>query len=305
MSLRRGIKSISHGYVRDFTPVPETEESICTCISFETDDDEYCDVKQVGTPPDSVTLNARMIPTKITVKTFAEKFVNGTSLGKNPIYSSPIFSENSTLKDFSTFCEKITLKFENSGDYSFGNRKNIFFGKSFEEYEVVFPGTSDVLFEKNFLLSTSPVIEQFSVSAARSASSSEEGGTEPSVCRIYPYAGFFGYGAHPKEVESCVFQIGSTPSSGGAIRVWKLNKFFEKYGVDPTRDGTPKSGTKFAGVKNFSPSQKITLYEELLNGASEIVLKNIFEGAEKIPYVSRGVYHIPNTDLISINFVRK
>ncbi len=60
----------------------------------------------------------------------------------------------------------------------------------------------------------------------------------------------------------------------------------------------------FLGVTNFSPSQKMNLYDELLSGACKIsvINKNTKEFCE---YKSTGLTHIANTDLITINFIRE
>jgi hypothetical protein len=127
MSLIRGMRSLSYGYARDFIPVPETEENILSCVTLESDSEEVeCSVKVANAWPDFISLNARMIPSKILSDAVAERFENGRSLGKNQIYLSPIIYHNSSLKNPNSFCSKVVIRFENSGEY-FMNHKKIAF----------------------------------------------------------------------------------------------------------------------------------------------------------------------------------
>jgi hypothetical protein len=74
-------------------------------------------------------------------------------------------------------------------------------------------------------------------------------------------------------------------------------------GTDPSGDIRSESVYEFAGIKDFSESQKMNLYDELKNGFCRIELLNK-NTAEKIIYKSNGVFHIPQTNLITINFIK-
>ncbi|MBR1735146.1 MAG: hypothetical protein IJ730_06890, partial [Alphaproteobacteria bacterium] len=56
------------------------------------------------------------------------------------------------------------------------------------------------------------------------------------------------------------------------------------------------------GIKEFSQSQKMSLYEELLSGACKFTLVNKNTN-EQSDYISNAVAHISGTDLIKINFI--
>jgi hypothetical protein len=120
--------------------------------------------------------------------------------------------------------------------------------------------------------------------------------------RIYAYGGFYEHGSHPHEIESCVFQINSGNSTS-AIKIWKFSAFRQKCGFDATMDKDMGNGVAFIGIKNFSPSNKATLYDELIGGACNIKLSNKLT-EEIAVYKSNGVFHIQNTDLIKINFIK-
>ena len=98
--------------------------------------------------------------------------------------------------------------------------------------------------------------------------------TEKMPYKIYPYGGFYEYGVHPKEIASCFFHI-------------KL-----------------PSGQIFVGIKEFSPSQKMNLYDEVLGGACGFLLANKSTG-EQCRYKSNNLSHISGTDLIKIVFIRE
>ena len=300
MSLIRGIRSLSYGYARDFIPVPETEENILSYVMLESCNEgiEY-DVKVANSWPDFIALNTRMIPTKVLSDVFAERFENGKSLGKNRIYLSPIIYHSSSIKNSHSFCSKIVIKFENSGEYFMNQKKHSFLNKTFDDYDLKFGAEGDYLFEKNFLISSGAVIERFTRSIGKDTTL--EGSLEKAPIRIYPYAGFYEHGAHPQEIESCAFQINSGEGAS-AIKIAKLSSF-AKTEIDPTQNTILETGLRFIGISDFSPSQKVNLYDELLSGACTISVTNR-NTKEICEYKSRGLTHIANTDLININFIK-
>lgn len=300
MSLIRGMRSLSYGYARDFIPVPETEENILPYIMLESKDEEAeCCVTLTNVSPEFISLNARMIPIKISSTATAERFENGTSLGENNLYSSPVIYHNSVLKNPKSFCSKIVLKFENSGEYFMNQKKTCFFNKTFDDYDLKFENDDTHLFEKDFFISNGATIEKVTKQIGKETTL--DGSSEIAPHRIYPYAGFYEYGAHPQEIESCIFQINSGEVSS-AIKISKLSSF-KKIGVNPTENSILKDGIKFIGITNFSKSQKVSLYDELLDGACKISITNR-NTQEICEYKSNSLTHIANTDLITINFMK-
>lgn len=301
MSLIRGMRSISYGYANDFIPVPETEENILSCVTLESDSEEAeCEIKVANAWPEIISLNARMIPLKILSDATAERFENSRSLGKNQIYSSPIIYHNSSLKNPHSFCSKLIIKFENAGEYFIDHKKNSFLNKIFDDYDLKFETEGEIIFEKSFLISNEAVIERFTKKIGQDTTI--EGSSEKAPLRIYPYAGFYEYGVHPQEIESSVFQINSGDNTS-AIKISKLNAF-TKIGIDPAKNGVLEGGIKFLGVTNFSSSQKMNLYDELLSGACKISVINR-NTKEICEYKSAGLTHAANTDLITINFIKE
>jgi hypothetical protein len=106
---------------------------------------------------------------------------------------------------------------------------------------------------------------------------------------------------HPKQIESCIFRI-SLVEDSPFLRVSRLS-VLQNSGIDPSEDQRSEYGYKFAGIKDFSESQKINLYDEFKNGFCRIELINK-NTQEKRIYKSNGVFHTPQTNLISINFIK-
>jgi hypothetical protein len=297
MYLIRGIRSLSSGYAHDFINIPETEENVKSHVALETEDNECTYVKFSATWPSKIVLDAQMIPSKIpSAGIFAERYENDVSLGKNFLYTSPIIHQKSGITSPRAFCSKITIKFEGSGEYSFCGEHKSFFDDSFDEYKINIE--NDVLFEKDFLVLNAPIIEKLTRKIGEHPTIDETNERVP--YRVYPYGGFYEFGAHPQEIESCVFQI-SSEESKSSIKLWKLGAFFVKYGADPTINSIVDDGNNFIGIENFSASQKMTLYDELKNGSCKILLENTVT-KEIHEYKSAGIYHRLNTSLVRINF---
>lgn len=301
MSLIRGVRALSYKYTHDSVQVPDTEEKIVSSIILDSDgENTNCHAIFMNLWPESISLTARIVPTKITNKTIAERYENGISLGKNQIYTSPIIYHSSSLKNHNSFCSKLSIQFENSGEFILNNKKTNFYQNKFNEYEIIFKDDNKRLFEKEFLVSNTNVEERFVKKIGQPTLIA--GTSEKAAYQIYPYGGFYEYGVHPQEIESCVFQINSGDSKS-AIKISKLSSF-SKIGIDPTTNNKLNDGMNFIGIQSFSASQKKNLYDDLLSGDCKISITNR-ETKEKCQYKSNGVIHISNTDLITINFIKK
>jgi hypothetical protein len=300
MSLIRGIRSISYGYTRDFASTPDSEENQALPLTLESADD-CCHVKLANVWPHLILLNAAMAPAKITSSATVERIQDGRSFGKNAIYQSPLIYRLSSIKNPNSFCAGLILNFENFGEYNIDSQKNNFVGKIFEEYELKFAKADNVLFEKKFLTSTEGIIQERYV-GKDSPFLLIDGTRDRAPCKIYPYGGFYEYGAHPRQVESCVFQISSGDSTS-AIKISSLTTL-KGNGVDPTKNTVMGDGTIFVGIDNFTPSQTMNLYDELKGGCCKIQLMNRI--TKKVcAYRSNGCAHVANTNLISICFIKE
>lgn len=300
MSIVRGIRSVTCGYTRDFILVPETEERMESCLILETQSDNECLNSEIFYSfPEMINLTARIIPHKLFPSVFAERIENNISLGKNNIYETPLIHKDSPLVNKNTFCSKLTLQFENSGEYFFSKKWYHFFKKSFEEYEICFSFHDNVIFEKNFLLTSENIVEKI----FKSKLSSHPSEDEKNLYRAYPYAGFYSYGAHPHEIESCIFQINSA-NLHTEIKLWKLNSFKSKFGFDATIDTALEGDARFIGVKHFTGTQKLSLYEELTQGMCQFTLINL-NTEEKNIYKSNNILHVSGTDLLKISFIKE
>ncbi|MDR1375217.1 MAG: hypothetical protein LBJ45_00170 [Holosporaceae bacterium] len=299
MTILRGIRSLSETYDRVVHAVTDTEENISSTIIFETED-ESSSVKLANVWPDFIGLKASMSPATIASAATVERIENGYNLGKMSIYNAPKIDAQSSIAGPASCCSKITVNFENIGSYSMEGKAYNFFGKTFDEYEIKFP--LGYIFEKTFLTCSNGVslTEKYSQSAPNVVLLEHAG--EQVQCRFYPYGGFFEYGVHPQRMESCVFR---TTQDGKSLllRISSLTTM-KNLGLDPTEDKMSKSGHKFIGVKEFSPSQKMNLYDELKSGACrlEIINRNT---NEKCFYVSSAIEHVAKTNLITINFLKE
>lgn len=288
MSLIRGIRSMVQEYARSSAVANNQNEDVISNVLLAVGNDEDCSVQIMNLWPETVVLTAKMIPEKeFNESLYVEAIKDTNSFGKNSIYSLPIFCSTSEIKNKNAVCSKLVLRYEGSGIFLMNRKKQDFFGDSFDEYELKF--TKDaVLFEKEFLTFGTAVTEQIA---------------EKMPYKIYPYGGFYEYGAHPKEVASCFFHI-KPENSKSAIVSWTFNKFAAKFGIDPSKDAGLPSGQSFVGIKEFSPSQKVNLYDELLGGACKFLLANKSTG-KQCQYKSNNLSHISGTNLIKIVFIKE
>ncbi|MDR2780978.1 MAG: hypothetical protein LBB21_00760 [Holosporaceae bacterium] len=291
MTLTRGIRALSAGYYRDFSDVPDTDENLSTCIVLESNNDDCC-ASLANSWPDSIALDASMSPVEITSRAVLERIENRDLLGRIAIYDDPKFDVQSHIQNVKSCCSEIVINFENTGKYVLGNSTLAFFGKNFDDYQLDFQ--SDHLFKKEFVVCRGSIQE---IANEKGFLQHENSFTE---CKIYPYGGLFGYGMHPKQMESCIFRTVMDGRSPG-LRISPLSAL-RSLGIDPTEDQRQEVGYKFVGVKNFSESQKINLYDELKNGFCKIEVTNRNIN-EKSMYKSNGIFHMPKTNLITINFI--
>ncbi|MDR3151225.1 MAG: hypothetical protein LBT67_00035, partial [Holosporaceae bacterium] len=293
MTLSRGIRFLSKGYIRDFPSLPDTEENVRQEILLETESDEDYPIKLAGIWPENISLNAAINSEKIAASASVERIENARSLGKNEIYKTPLIDGGSPLKNPEAFCSKITVGFENSGEYVAENEKHNFFGKSFDDYQLKFEKEGNSLYEKVFpFLDGDQIVEKYVFSHGDFLR--EEESSEKAKFRIYPYGGFCEYGTHPKNIELCVFQT-KVNAKTTLILIHRLSALAAS-GINPFSDCVLKDGTPFVGVKNLQESQKNSLYDDIKNGACQITISNVVTNISQ-RYKSSGLTHISNTNL--------
>jgi hypothetical protein len=298
MTITRGIRALSQEYYRNFVEVPDTEENLSASVVLESDNGDCCSTL-ANLWPDSITLNASMNPIPIDSQAILERRKNQNFEGRISIYDGPKFDEQSMVKNSKMCCAKIIVRFENSGKFTLENKAQTFFGKDLGDYQLNFP--DDYLWEKAFLFQQESILE---ITNEEGLLHHEDAGSVTFTRRkIYPYGGLFEYGMHPKQMESCIFYAVKDEKKSCGLRVFPLGAL-RNAGVDPTKNLGAESGYKFIGINNFSDSQKINLYDELKNGSCclEVTNKNM---DEKSNYKSCGVFHTPQTNLITINFMRE
>lgn len=283
MSLIRGIRSMVREYSREDKDQTEPNENIVSSIVLETSDDDDFYVKIANAWPESIILSARIIPERNFASDLFAEITNGSaSLGKNYIYSAPLFHSASEIKNKDNFCSKACIKYENVGEFLMDNKLNSFFGNSFDDYEIKF-AVDNVIFEREFMKLSASVFEKLAGTSISSASTTTH--------HLYPYGGFFRHGAHSEEIESCFFQV-IVEKAKTAIRILRSKKILASLSE---------------GVKLDFPQgapQPKSLYDDLLNGESKIVLINKIT-SKSCTYKSNSVYHISATNLIKINFIKE
>jgi hypothetical protein len=299
MTIIRGIRSLYEAYDHDFGDIPDTDENISVGVVLESEDESGI-VKLADLWPDFISLNAFMSPVAISSNATVERIECGKNLGKMSLYHGPKLAQQSHMNNVSGCCSKIIIDFEGIGMYGLENNVVNFYGKSFDDYEVRF--SSEHLFEKTFLICENDVsLTEKYVLDPKSGIQLEYGGGMVQS-RFYPYGGFFEYGAHPQQMESCVFRT-SQDGKSLQLRVSSI-RTLQNLGIDPTGDQLIENKHKFVGVKEFSPSQKMSLYDELKSGACKIEVTNKNTG-EKCVFGSHSVAHVAKTNLITINFTKE
>ncbi|MBR1733967.1 MAG: hypothetical protein IJ730_00715, partial [Alphaproteobacteria bacterium] len=209
MSLIRGIRTIAQEYSRSMDKMDNSIQHNESYILLEAGDDEDCIIKIVNSWPKNIELTARMIPEfNFDNSVCVEVNEDGKNLGKTNIYLSPSFHSTSEIKNKNNICSKLILKYEGT----FGIDQKDFFGDASEDFEIKF-FEDKIILKKEFLTQHTSIIEPLNKT------------TYP----IYPYGGFFEYGAHPKEIESCIFQTKSE-NLKSTIRSWKFTRFVTKFG---------------------------------------------------------------------------
>ncbi|MDR1982800.1 MAG: hypothetical protein LBQ08_03325 [Holosporaceae bacterium] len=291
MTLTRGIRALSTGYYRDFLDVPDTDENLSTYIMMESKQDN-CEVSVANAWPDSIMLNASMTSVEISSDIYMERRENAKLIAETKIYNNPKIDSQSNISNPASCCSKVVVNFENIGGYVLGKDVQNFVGKDFGDYRINL--RSNCLFEKEFLVSSHSISEIVDQEGAVLHEHTF------AKCKIYPYGGFFEYGMHPQLVESCIFRAVHDGNSL-SLRISPLSAL-RSLGIDPCEDQREESGYQFVGVKNFSEPQKITLYDELKNGACAIEITNR-NTKEKSIYRSNAILHVPKTNLITINFI--
>ena len=305
MKISRGIKQISkfdenyNTFNNDMLKKNNDKDEIVKYVVWEKKDDSDDEddlIKTVNEWPEMITLNASIEPENVkNIKTYISMIDENSKIANVFIYDNPKISPQSSVQK--KCYSKIIIVYENTGKSS--HRNETFTGTTFENFELEL--IDNIMFEKHFMLLEKNIQEIRKFDPQMNSYIIENG--QKISCKIYPYGGFYEYGVHPKQIESCVFRlVNENPDL--RIKISKLSDV-EKTGIDPTKDSKVENGVqKFVGIKKFSDSQKINLYDEIKNGACSINIINTISDEKNI-YKSCAITHIAHTNLITISFIKE
>ena len=301
MSIIRGLRSISSGYARNFSNISDSEEEISGEICLITQDED-CSIKIANDWPENIFLRATINPVGFEKhpKISIQRIENGKNLGAVDIYGNPQFASNSFLKNSECICSEIVVAYDGAGESIIDGTKEKFHGTEFSDYSLEL--TDDVIFRKEFLTEKiSNISEEYVVDKIHNVSVLKDKPDLVTFC-LHPYGGYYKFGDHPQCIESCVFSS-AIDSQKTVLKAWTLSKL-RSIGIDPSKDQKLKDTTTLLGIKNFLPSQRINFLEEINSGNCKIAITNR-NISETCRYKSIGLDHIPNTNIIIINFIKE
>lgn len=280
MTIIRGLKALSHGYTRNFKEVSDTEENISGSIILESvENDPIIQIDNLW--PQTIMLKASISAVPILSQSTIQRIENKHSFAPVNVYQSPKIDSKSIVQSSNMCCSQINVSFENTGvAYGIDESNITFAGTKFDHFSLIFEQKQ--LFEKKFITLTESVTEDYSVG---------------SHFKFYPYGGFFKYGAHPRQMELCVFRTVQDGRSV-ALRISPISELLNAGIVGET------GSNPIVGIDTYSDSQTLSLYDELKHGSCKIKVKDELSG-ETAVYLSNTVSHISNTNLMNIYFIKE
>lgn len=281
----RSLRNITSGYHRNIAPIvmSDNDEIIMSTSSaqchIETSDDDW---------PDKIVLQASIHPISIDNSCKINRIDNGKRFC-SAIYQNPNISLQSQIKNQHICCQSIELKFEEVGQMVIDDNVVTFYGHDYNGYVIHLE--DNTLYRKDFLTSQHNVLEII-------VDGDLQVDDKLAQRVIYPYGGICDPISHPKTMESCVFYA-QLENEQLALKIVPLSAINS---VDPTVDTLLPSKKYFVGIKNFLPSQVRSLYDDVKCGSCRF---QISHNSEKIVFVSDAMMHIPNTNLVYINFKKE
>ena len=287
--LIRSLRNFSHKYYNELLAREDLSDPCFDEITMETGSVKSSD-EDDGEWPTSIALNTSIHSIKIkNNNSTISRFRDDKLKGQMQIYNNPRVLENSPIT-IDSIVEKIVIKYEKSGSYIKDKARIEFFDANLGICQLNLD--EDDIFEKKFAVTCKNIIEN----------STKDGiilqHNRISTCNLYPYGGFYTYGCHPKQIESCVFRA-QVVDEFLSIKIHQLSSI---HNFDPLVDTILDSGKMICGAKNLNTSQKKSLYDEIIQGDCHIQL---LKENKKQNYRSNAVVHIANTNMLIINFIKE
>lgn len=282
----RSLRNISKGYNHRGGVLIDTSDEPPPHITFETSG--HGKVSVSNDFPKEIMLNVSMHSSKIESNVTFSRKIGDEQVKTISLYDSQKMDLGSAIQNKFSCCAEVKISFENGG-YVLNNDDvhKYFVGKTFDGYQIV--TESDFLYTKEFLTIQYPIYEYVD----------SDGIVLQNGCVasriIYPYGGFFEYGVHPKRIEPCVFFI----NRNFGMNILPLSSIRD---LDPTTDTLLKSNKYFVGVKNFSRTQKQSLYDDILKGECKFNLKYKNQTQQ---FISNALIWHEKTNLMQIHFIQK
>ncbi|MBO6055628.1 MAG: hypothetical protein J6P84_01425 [Alphaproteobacteria bacterium] len=278
----RSIRNFGKIYDQVANMVSDTEELIRnrSTLDFENDD---CEVELVNHFPEKIFLRASLHPVAIDEVTRLTR----TDAGKNfviaNIYDSKFFHSNSEVKNH--FCKSISILYEGTGYYTKNDQNFDFSDRHFENFELDF---DDELFRMDFQTCDEKFLYEQIENLKIILGPNEKYSTV-----FYPYGGFYFYGCHSKHIEPCLC-CAQFEQKDLRIKSYTYSSLLNK-NIDVTQENSRNNKIEFI------ESPHIGLYEKIKNGEVKIKVKNHGETTFK----STAVFNLPNTNLITIKFIKE
>ena len=195
-------------------------------------------------------------------------------------------------------CSRIDIVYEGNGEIFINGETEKFRGNSSQDYFLNFK--DNILFRKEFLTEKIKNIIDSAVGKNEIDSASVRNSiSKTSVLPLHPYGGYYKYGSHPKDIESCIF-YSTFNARNTVLKAFTLEKI-KSMGINPFQDQISRDQKRIIGIKNFTESQKLNLCDEIKSGKCiiNVTNRNISEIRQ---YKSIDLEHIENTNIIKIKF---
>lgn len=282
----RSLRDIAKGYHKKSSVLGEISPEVAPHIMFETCGDGKVQLSDIF--PKNIVLNASISALPIKSDAILSRSVGDKTQESVNLYHFPTIDSQSPVQNSSFCCAGIEILFENTGyAISEDGEKQSFIGINFNDYQIVIE--NNLLYTKQFLVTNESIHENVGhegiiLSNGKTAS-----------CVLYPYGGYYKYGVHPKQIESTVCFL----SKNSSLNIFPISSV---HFMNPVADTLSPKNKYFIGIKNFSETQKQSLYDDIMKGECKFVLK--YKNQEK-QFVSNALIWQEQTNLMQINFCSK